>query len=110
MWRGLSGCRAETRLGAAPRLVSALRPRYNANSSPPCERGGIGRRTGFRFQRLTAMWVRPPPFAPPHPEALSIIDNSCHPSYLVGMNVNLGATFDKFIAELLQTGLYQSQS
>ena len=29
------------------------------------ERGGTGRRTGFRFQRLTAMWVRPPPFAPP---------------------------------------------
>jgi antitoxin ParD1/3/4 len=26
------------------------------------------------------------------------------------MNVNLGATFDQFIAELLQTGLYQSQS
>jgi antitoxin ParD1/3/4 len=26
------------------------------------------------------------------------------------MNVNLGSTFDSFIAELLQTGLYQSQS
>jgi antitoxin ParD1/3/4 len=26
------------------------------------------------------------------------------------MNVNLGATFDKFIADLLKTGLYQSQS
>jgi antitoxin ParD1/3/4 len=26
------------------------------------------------------------------------------------MNVNLGAALDKFIAELLQTGLYQSQS
>ena len=26
------------------------------------------------------------------------------------MNVNLGAVFDNFIAELLKTGLYQSQS
>ncbi len=26
------------------------------------------------------------------------------------MNVNLGAVFDEFIAELLETGLYQSQS
>jgi antitoxin ParD1/3/4 len=26
------------------------------------------------------------------------------------MNVNLGTTFDKFIAELLKSGLYQSQS
>jgi antitoxin ParD1/3/4 len=26
------------------------------------------------------------------------------------MNVNLGAVFDKFIAQLLKTGLYQSQS
>jgi antitoxin ParD1/3/4 len=26
------------------------------------------------------------------------------------MNVNLGTAFDKFIAELLKTGLYQSQS
>jgi len=26
------------------------------------------------------------------------------------MNVNLGSTFDKFVAELLGSGLYQSQS
>jgi antitoxin ParD1/3/4 len=26
------------------------------------------------------------------------------------MNVNLGGTFDKFIAELLETGMYQSHS
>jgi len=26
------------------------------------------------------------------------------------MNVNLGAVFDKFVAELLKSGLYQSQS
>ena len=26
------------------------------------------------------------------------------------MNVNLGATFDNFIAELLKSGMYQSQS
>lgn len=26
------------------------------------------------------------------------------------MNVNLGAVFDKFIAQLLKTGMYQSQS
>jgi antitoxin ParD1/3/4 len=30
--------------------------------------------------------------------------------YSSGMNVNLGTVFDKFIAELLKTGLYQSQS
>ena len=30
--------------------------------------------------------------------------------YSFGMNVNLGTVFDKFIAELLKTGLYQSQS
>jgi antitoxin ParD1/3/4 len=27
-----------------------------------------------------------------------------------GMNVNLGIVFDKFIAELLKSGMYQSQS
>lgn len=26
------------------------------------------------------------------------------------MNVNLGSTFDKFVAEMLDSGLYQSQS
>jgi len=26
------------------------------------------------------------------------------------MNVNLGSTFDRFVADLLKTGLYQSQS
>ena len=29
-----------------------------------CESGGIGRRTGFRFQRVTPVRVRVPPFAP----------------------------------------------
>jgi antitoxin ParD1/3/4 len=31
-------------------------------------------------------------------------------SYVAGMNVNLGIVFDKFIAELLKSGMYQSQS
>lgn len=31
-------------------------------------------------------------------------------SYRSGMNVNLGTVFDSFIADLLKTGLYQSQS
>ena len=30
--------------------------------------------------------------------------------YRMGMNVNLGTVFDKFIGELLETGMYQSQS
>jgi antitoxin ParD1/3/4 len=30
--------------------------------------------------------------------------------YRSSMNVNLGSVFDNFIAELLKTGLYQSQS
>jgi antitoxin ParD1/3/4 len=30
--------------------------------------------------------------------------------YLSIMNVNLGTVFDKFIAELLKSGMYQSQS
>src|SRR5438132_8527125 len=30
--------------------------------------------------------------------------------YSPGMNVNLGSVFDQFIAELLKTGMYQSQS
>jgi antitoxin ParD1/3/4 len=41
---------------------------------------------------------------------LSTIDNYCYTSYVVRMNVNLGTVFDKFIAELLKSGLYQSQS
>lgn len=41
---------------------------------------------------------------------LSIIDNCCYRSYSSGMNVNLGTVFDKFIAQLLKTGMYQSQS
>jgi antitoxin ParD1/3/4 len=41
---------------------------------------------------------------------LSIIDNCCYMDYSRSMNVNLGAVFDSFIADLLKTGLYQSQS
>ncbi len=41
---------------------------------------------------------------------LSIVDNCCYTSYVVRMNVNLGTVFDKFIAQLLKTGMYQSQS
>jgi len=40
----------------------------------------------------------------------SIIDNYCYLGYRPSMNVNLGAVFDKFIAQLLKTGTYQSQS
>jgi antitoxin ParD1/3/4 len=42
--------------------------------------------------------------------SLSRIDNYCYMGYSSGMNVNLGAVLDGFIADLLQTGLYQSQS
>src|ERR1700730_16532432 len=42
--------------------------------------------------------------------SLSTIDNCCYISYRLSMNVNLGAVFDSFIADLLKTGLYQSQS
>jgi antitoxin ParD1/3/4 len=31
-------------------------------------------------------------------------------NYILGMNVNLGAVFDKFIAEQLKSGMYLSQS
>ncbi|MGH9662964.1 MAG: type II toxin-antitoxin system ParD family antitoxin [Bryobacteraceae bacterium] len=31
-------------------------------------------------------------------------------TYRSGMNVNLGTVFDKFIAELLKGGMYQTQS
>jgi antitoxin ParD1/3/4 len=41
---------------------------------------------------------------------LSIIDNCCYMRYRSSMNVNLGTVFDKFIAELLKSGMYQSQS
>jgi antitoxin ParD1/3/4 len=41
---------------------------------------------------------------------LSIIDNYCYVRYRSSMNVNLGTVFDKFIAELLKSGMYQSQS
>jgi antitoxin ParD1/3/4 len=41
---------------------------------------------------------------------LSIIDNCCYQSYCFSMNVNLGSVFDQFVADLLKTGLYQSQS
>jgi antitoxin ParD1/3/4 len=41
---------------------------------------------------------------------MSIVDNCCYRSYVVCMNVNLGTVFDKFIAQLLKTGMYQSQS
>ena len=41
---------------------------------------------------------------------MSIIDNYCYLGYRTAMNVNLGTAFDKFIAELLRSGMYQSQS
>ena len=43
-------------------------------------------------------------------QPLSIIDKYCYTHYSSGMNVNLGTVFDKFIAELLKSGMYQSQS
>ena len=42
--------------------------------------------------------------------SLSIIDNYCYMNYITVMNVNLGAVFDKFIAEQLKSGTYLSQS
>ena len=41
---------------------------------------------------------------------LSLFDNYCYRGYSCYMNVNLGIVFDKFIAELLKSGMYQSQS
>jgi antitoxin ParD1/3/4 len=41
---------------------------------------------------------------------LSTIDKYGYASYRSDMNVNLGTVFDKFIGELLQTGMYQTQS
>ena len=41
---------------------------------------------------------------------LSTIDICCYTGYRSSMNVNLGSVFDNFIADLLKTGLYQSQS
>ena len=41
---------------------------------------------------------------------MSTIDNCCYIGYRSSMNVNLGSVFDNFIADLLKTGLYQSQS
>ena len=41
---------------------------------------------------------------------LSTIDSYCYTSYSFFMNVNLGTVFDNFIAELLETGTYQTQS
>src|ERR1700730_13259851 len=41
---------------------------------------------------------------------MSTVDKCCYRNYNSGMNVNLGSMFDTFIAELLKTGLYQSQS
>src|ERR1700676_3642182 len=43
-------------------------------------------------------------------KALSTIDNCCYIGYRRTMNVNPGAVFDSFFADLLKTGLYQSQS
>jgi antitoxin ParD1/3/4 len=41
---------------------------------------------------------------------MSIVAKCCCWSYSEVVNVNLGPTFDSFIADLLKTGLYQSQS
>jgi antitoxin ParD1/3/4 len=43
-------------------------------------------------------------------DRLSIIDKCCYIGYGFSVNVNLGTVFDKFIAQLLKTGMYQSQS
>src|SRR5580704_15398938 len=43
-------------------------------------------------------------------QRLSIIDTYCYFIYPSSMNVHLGPTLDTFIADLLKTGLYQSQS
>ena len=42
--------------------------------------------------------------------ALSKIDKYCYMDYSADMNVNLGPVLDGFIAELLKSGMYQSQS
>ena len=58
----------QPRCGAFRVLVSGGRS-GRGTIAGPCESGGIGRRTGFRFQRVTPVRVRVPPFAPrPPPE------------------------------------------
>jgi len=54
-------------------------------------------------------WFLQEAYVLPAPEyqKLTTIVNS---GSLVDMNVNLGPTFDQFVASLLETGLYQSQS
>ena len=41
---------------------------------------------------------------------LSAVDNYCYPVYGEVMNVHLGPAFDEFVAELLKSGYYQTQS
>ncbi len=43
-------------------------------------------------------------------QLLSTIDNYCYMRYGTDMNVHLGPVFDQFVADLLKSGLYQSQS
>ena len=38
------------------------------------------------------------------------MDIYCYERYSPDMNVSLGPVFDEFVAEMLETGLYQSQS
>ena len=41
---------------------------------------------------------------------MSIDDNCCYIGYPVRMNVSLGPVFDEFVADLLKSGMYQTQS
>ncbi len=42
--------------------------------------------------------------------ALSTVDIYCYRRYSIHMNVHLGPVFDEFVAGLLKTGHYQTQS
>ncbi len=41
---------------------------------------------------------------------LSTVESYCYYSYGIYMNVHLGSVFDEFVAALLKTGYYQTQS
>ena len=41
---------------------------------------------------------------------LSAVDNYCHTVYGKVMNVHLGSVLDEFVADLLKSGYYQTQS
>src|SRR5450432_2936153 len=63
-----------------------------------CDAQGRGQFRITPYPEIDPYWHIAPP------QQLSTIDNPCYTNYSAGMNVNLGATLDNFIAELLKSG------